>query len=772
MIRYYYILLTAVFIMACQQPEKESSRQVNIIPQPREIRFDEGYFEINNTTQLVYKGIDKSVLKAISYLYTLINDASGFDPQLTDQEPKDNYIIFKIDSDIIDKKEGYVLKVRPEKVEIVAADTKGLFYAIQSIRQLLPHEIEQEKTSNTVKWILPSISIKDYPRFSYRGLNLDVSRHFFPVDVVKKQLDLLALYKINVFHLHLTDDQGWRVEIKKYPKLTSIGSRRSKTLIGHAAIIPQEYSHEPYEGYYTQEQITDIVKYANERHITVIPEIEMPGHALAALASYPELGCTGGPYEVATRWGSFDDVICAGKESSYSMIKDILSEIALLFPGEYIHIGGDESSTVRWRNCNHCQKQMAANNLSDENKLENYFIRRVQQIVEGLGKKMLGWDEIMTDQSLRNATIVVWQDDAEIKQAISNNNKIVKSPNNYLYFDHYQSDPQHHPLAIGGYTPLRDVYSYEPVSDDLNEVEAKSIIGLQANCWSEYMTSPEQLEFMLYPRLCAFSEICWISSNEKNWAQFMQKLDQHLERLAILDINYFYEVPKPIFDREQLNFVNTTSLKFKSISDKYETRYTTDGSEPDASSQLFSSKTTIKHSGTVKAITINKETGELSKTAIINFNKLSFRKSVRFNGERSKGLNFSLHLGRFKSVKEIQNISKSKFGVVTDSFLPDSLHKEGFGLIYEGYFNADKKGIYKFALNSDDGSALYINNEMVVNNDGIHGKKIENGAIALNKGVHKIKILYFQTTGYQHLNLNLITPDKKRKSLKPADFFH
>ncbi|WP_430816654.1 family 20 glycosylhydrolase [Carboxylicivirga sp. RSCT41] len=766
------ILLVAAFTFSCQQPEKESGHHLNIIPQPNELRLNEGYFEISSSTLLVYKGLDKSVLNTVSYFQSFLNSTAGFNLELIDDQPSENYIIFKIDSGIVDNTEGYFLEVSSKKIEIIAASARGLFYAIQSIRQILPEGPGQTRLAADTKWIIPALSIKDYPRYSYRGLNLDVSRHFYPVEVIKKQLDLLALYKINVFHWHLTDDQGWRIEIKKYPQLTSIGSRRSKTLIGHAATIPQKYDNEPYEGYYTQEQIKDIVNYANERHISIIPEIEMPGHALAALASYPELGCTGGPYEVATRWGSFDDVICAGKESSYVIIKDILSEVAQLFPGEYIHIGGDESSTLRWRNCNHCQKCMTDNMLATENELANYFIRRVQQIVEDLGKKMAGWDEVMTDKTLSNATIIVWQDDAEIKQAIHNNNKIVKSPNNFLYFDHYQSEPQNHPLAIGGYTPLKDVYSYEPETGDLSHDEERSIIGLQANCWSEYMTDSDQLEFMLYPRLCAFSEICWTTTEQKDRSVFMQKLDQHLERLGTLGISYFYEVPKPILNHKELNFVNTTALDFTNISDKYETRYTTDGSEPDEASHLFTNKTAIKQSATVKAITINKATEEQSKTAIFNFNKLTFQKAEKYKGSTNKGLIFSLHHGRFKSVKEIQNISASQTGVVTHSFIPDSVGLEGFGLIYSGYFKAMKKGIYEFALNSDDGSALYINNEMVVNNDGIHGKKIERGAIALNKGVYKIKVLYFQTTGYQHFNIHLTTPDKNNKRLTPKDFIH
>lgn len=763
----YLLLLFVLCVTGCKQPIEKDVQSIHIIPQPNQLSVHEGQFELNHTTKIVYKGLDKTVLNTISYFQSLIKESTDIDLQIIDSQPPTNFISFAINNEQNNNPEAYALEVSSNEIAITASSAQGLFYAIQSLRQLLPN-----KTEKNNHWIIPALYIKDYPRFSYRGLNLDVARHFFSIEDIKKQIDILALYKINVFHWHLTDDQGWRIEIKKYPKLTKIGSRRSKTVVGHAANIPLKYNNEVYEGYYSQEDIKEVVKYAQERHITIIPEIEMPGHALAALASYPELGCTGGPYEVATRWGGFDDVICPGKESSYVILKDILTEVAQLFPGQYIHIGGDECTKIRWRNCKHCQQRISDYKLADENELELFFIKRIQKIVESLGKSMVGWDEIMTDKSLSNATIVVWQDDAEIKDAIKNNNKIVQSPNSYLYFDHYQCEPQNHPLAIGGYTPLKDVYCYEPVSDNLTEEESKSVIGIQANCWTEYISDSKKVDYMLYPRLCAFSEISWIQKSNKDWAFFMQKLDTHQERLSELGVNYFYEVPKPIVENEQLNFTHPTTMSFKHISNKYEIRYTTNGSEPTNSSKLFTHNIAVKKSGTIKAITINKETGDKSKTAIITLNQLSFQKPLKKSLDKLSGLRYSLHKGRFKTVKEIQNISKSESGIARHSFLPDSAHNEGYGLIYNGYFHANDKGIYEFSLNSDDGSALYINNKLVVNNDGIHGKKVEKGAIALSKGMYDAKIYYFQTTGYQYFNLNVISPDGTETRLIPSAFFY
>lgn len=767
----YLLIVSIISILGCQPSQDEQLPFLNIIPQPKELIFDDGQFEINTETQLIYKGLDKVALHTIKSFNQHFSQASGYELTINDQTPAQNYILFQIQAIESSSAEAYELVIEPTHIQIIAVTNKGLFYALQTLRQLLPNVIERNIVNNATKWILPSLQIKDFPEFEYRGLNLDVARHYFPVEFIKKQLDLMALYRLNVFHWHLTDDQGWRIEIKKYPKLTSIGAKRSKTLIGHGANPPFKYDNTPYMGYYTQENIKEIIAYAQERHIQIIPEIEMPGHALAALASYPELGCTGGPYEVATHWGVFEDVMCPGKESTFTIIKDILSEVAALFPGEYIHIGGDECTKTKWRNCKHCQKRINNLGINNESELENYFIKRTQGIVSELGKKMVGWNEIMSDSTLADATIIMWQDDANYKNAIKNNNEIVKSSNNYLYFDHYQAAPQDHPLAIGGYTPLKDVYHYKVYADNEGGEAQQSIIGIQANCWTEYMATEDKVEFMLYPRLQAFSEVAWGNENKKDWPEFRRKLESHLERLNILGVNYYYEVPKPVANSENLNFIHPTTLGFKSISDKYSIRYTTDGSEPNVSSRLYNDPIPVNLSGTIKAITILNATGEQSKIAIFNLNQLEFQKPVDAEDIQS-GLKCKVYKGRFKTVKEIKNTNLDKEIILMHSFIPDSIYRESFGLILNGYFKAEEKGIYEFELNSDDGSALYIGDDLVVNNDGIHGSKAEKGAIALREGYYPITLYYFQTTGYSQFNLNVIDPINASISLKPADFFN
>ena len=761
------LLLLTFILIGCSQPNQVDSPRISIIPEPLQVISNEGQFNLNNKTKLVYNGIDAKTISTIKSINNFISETTTLKLDITDQIPESNYILFQLNNETSNA-ESYQLAIHTNHITIKAPSLSGLFYGIQSFKQLL-FDNTKSKKGEAVNVSIPAITIKDSAMFKYRGLNLDVARHFYPIDFIKKQIDLMAYYKLNVFHWHLTDDQGWRIEIKKYPKLTALGATRTKTLIGHGSSAPFKFDNKIYTGYYTQNEIKDVVAYAQERHVTIIPEIEMPGHSLAALAAYPELACKSGPFEVANRWGGFDDVMCAGKESTYVIIEDILTEVASLFPGQYIHIGGDDCSDVRWRECPNCQQKIKNHSLNNENGLKHYFVKRVKKIVEKLDKNMVGWGEILSHEKLEGATVIMWQDDININSNNLTNNKIVKSSNNHLYFDHYQSDPKNHPLAIGGYTPLKDVYQYNPLSDISSPQELQSIIGTQANCWTEYMPTQKQVEYMLYPRLLAFSEISWAPQNKKNWPVFRQKVESHLKHLKTLGVNHFYEVPKPVTESDEVNFIKTTSLKFQSVSDDYSTYYTTDGSVPSPKSTIYNKPLVFNQSGTVKAITVNNKTGEMSQTAIINLNKLNYFKPTKVK-TNAAGLKYDLYTGRFKTVKEIKNVNKNRTGILTTSYFPASIPNESFGLIFSGYFNASHDGIYHFALSSDDGSALFINKALIVNNDGIHGTKREKGAVALRKGLYPITIYYFQTTGKRHLNISVTKPDNTHKNLIPLDY--
>ncbi len=383
--------------------------------------------------------------------------------------------------------------------------------------------------------VLPCLSIADQPRFPWRGMHLDVCRHFFPVEFVKRYIDLLARYKMNTFHWHLTEDQGWRIEIKKYPKLTEVGAWRSGGQVGPYS--RREYDSIPYGGFYTQAQIKEVVAYAAARHVTVVPEIEMPGHAMAALAAYPALGCIGGPYEVQKGWGVFDDVFCAGNDSVFAMLEGVLTEVMELFPGQYLHIGGDECPKERWKACAKCQARMKAHGLKDEHELQSYFIQRIEQFVNSKGRKIIGWDEILEGGLAPNAAVMSWRGTEGGVAAAKSGHYAVMSPGSHCYFDHYQGDPANEPLAIGGYTTLQKVYSYEPIPAELKPEEAKYILGAQGNVWTEYILTPDHVEYMAVPRMLALAEVLWTPKAKRDEADFIRRLENEFPKLEAMKVN-------------------------------------------------------------------------------------------------------------------------------------------------------------------------------------------------------------------------------------------
>lgn len=429
--------------------------------------------------------------------------------------------------DTLPPMEWYSLLVAPDHIALTAVTEEGLFRGSRTLVQLL----EAGKATVSV----PCLRITDQPRLAWRGMHLDVARHFFPVPFVEKYIDLLARYKMNSFHWHLTDDQGWRIEIKKHPKLTEIGGWRKGSQVGPYA--RREYDSTRYGGFYTLDEIRDVVAYAAARHINVVPEIEMPGHAIAALAAYPGLGCTGGSYEVQRGWGVFDDVFCAGNDSTFQVLEDVLSEVMELFTSPYIHIGGDECPKERWKTCPKCQARMKAEGLRDEHELQSYFIQRIEKFVNSKGRKIIGWDEILEGGLAPNAAVMSWRGTEGGVAAAKSGHYAVMTPGDYCYFDHYQGDPANEPLAIGGYTTLRKVYSYEPVPAELNAEEAKYILGAQGNVWTEYILTPEQVEYMAVPRMLALAEVLWSPKEKRDDGDFTQRLEKEIPRLEAMGVN-------------------------------------------------------------------------------------------------------------------------------------------------------------------------------------------------------------------------------------------
>ncbi len=518
----------------------EKTVQVAIIPKPSKINDLPGSFSINKKTAIYLDKDNHGVKKVVDDFRAFLKVPMGFEIGYTDNLPPSGYISITIDS-MISNEEGYLLRVTPDNITIEALSDAGVFYALQTLRQLLSFEIENRFEVNRT-WEINAVEIEDFPRFGYRGFMLDLARHNQPTEVIKKYIDLLSFYKINHLHLHLTEDQGWRIEIKKYPRLTEVASKRKETLTGHLNPDSLIYDGIPYGGYYTQEELKEIVAYARSRQITIIPEIEMPGHALAALAAYPHLGCTGGPYEVATHWGVFEDVFCAGNEDVFSFLENVLLEVMEIFPGEYIHIGGDECPKTRWKECTKCQARIRDEGLKDEYELQSYFIRRIGVFLNSYGRKLIGWDEITEGGLAPGATVMYWRTwlgDDHIIEAANAGFNVIMTPLDPLYFNLYEdADRENAPLAYPGLIPLEKVYDYNPLPLKLSDSQAQSVIGVQANLWSEYIKNGETAEYMTFPRACALAEIAWSPYYSKDYADFIRRLKINSTHLEIMDVNF------------------------------------------------------------------------------------------------------------------------------------------------------------------------------------------------------------------------------------------
>lgn len=546
---------------------------LGIIPAPRSVQRKAGSFVLNASTVLIAKGNDATHVAAMCNAY--LKAHQGFELRVSDTAEAGGNAIIMTEKPGDGPAESYTLDISSHRVALEGPDGPGLFHGLQSLIELLGTDRQQGIA-------LPCATIRDQPRFAYRGMHLDCGRHFFPVSFIKEYLDMMARYKFNTFHWHLTEDQGWRIEIKKYPRLTSIGSQRTETVIGHNT---GKYDGQPYGGYYTQEDIRDIVRYASDRYITVIPEIEMPGHSLGALTAYPLLGCTQGPYAVATRWGVFPDVYCPGKESTFQFLENVLDEVMELFPSHYIHIGGDECPKDRWKTCPYCQQRIKDLGLKNEEGLQSYFVGRIEKYLNAHGRAIIGWDEILEGGLAPNATVMSWRGEAGGIAAARQHHDVIMTPGNWCYFDHAQSHSPEEPLNIGGYLPLSKVYGYDPVPAALSPDERKYIIGVQANLWTEYIPSVSQLEYMIMPRMLAMAEVAWTDPAQKNYADFSRRLPG---QLAFLDQAHFhFRVPEPAGLQGDTTGASRVTVRLTPAFPGTKIFYTLDGSEPSASSTPY-----------------------------------------------------------------------------------------------------------------------------------------------------------------------------------------
>lgn len=535
------LALAVIVIMAsCQEstaPKVFTENDITIIPKPVALQLEPGVFQFNEKTQFVIS--DASQEEIVSILRDKFKSAAGWTLGVSEQTLENNFIEFVKDENLGD--EAYELDVASNKITIKAKTYSGFLYAVESIRQLLPVEIESDAVVKTAEWVIPNVKIKDEPRFRWRGLHMDVSRHFFKKDYVKQTIDLLAMHKMNKFHFHLVDDQGWRIEIKKYPKLTEVGAWRLDQEDAHwdgrRVTTPEDEA--TYGGFYTQEDIKEIVAYAQTRGVEVVPEIEMPAHVMSAIASYPELSCFETPIGVPSGgvW-PITEIYCAGKESTFEFLENVLLEVAELFPSQYIHVGGDEATKTNWEKCPHCQKRMQTEGLASVEELQSYFIKRMERFINSKGKRLIGWDEILEGGIAPEATVMSWRGVDGGVEAAKQGHDVVMTPAEFCYFDYYQGPQNLEPLAWGGYIPLSKVYQFDPVVETMTPEEAKHVLGGQANLWAEQLKTESHSQYMIFPRLAALSEAVWSPKESKDWDDFSGRITSLFKRYDYLGVNY------------------------------------------------------------------------------------------------------------------------------------------------------------------------------------------------------------------------------------------
>lgn len=620
------VVITVTVFSSCAKQNVFTEKDIQIIPKPAELKLSEGVFEFSeNTKFVVADDFQKEITKA---LISKFKKASGWEPQITNTIPNSNYVQFTKDDTL--KDEAYQLTVNKDNITITAKDDAGFLYGLETVRQLLPVAIESNDVVSNTEWIIPAVTINDQPRFQYRGLMLDVSRHFFNADYIKKTIDRLAMLKMNVLHLHLVDDQGWRIEIKKYPKLTEVGAWRvdqeNKHWNAREAVDADQKG--TYGGFLTQEDLKDIVAYAQTKHVEIIPEIEMPAHVSSAIAAYPELSCfnhrigvpSGGVWPIT-------DIYCAGKDSTFKFLEDVLDEVMTIFPSKYIHIGGDEATKTNWKTCPYCQKRIKTEGLKNVEELQSYFVKRIEKYINSKGKKLIGWDEILEGGLAPEATVMSWRGTAGGIEAAEQGHDVIMTPGTHCYFDHYQGPQNEEPLAIGGYTPISKVYEFDPVVDSMTPEEAKHVLGGQANLWAEYIPTTKQSEYMIFPRLAAMSEALWSPKESRNWDDFSSRIKSMFKRYDYLGINYAKSAYLVTADTKVDLTNKTIYLTLQNEFPNTDIRYVLGNKNLEESATKYKDSIELKETTTIKASLFenNKPIGKVFTDTI------TFHKAVAHN---------------------------------------------------------------------------------------------------------------------------------------------
>lgn len=616
-------VLGCILFVSCNEKKQEvpSPREIAIIPEPAQLVLADGSFEFNSETKFVAIGKEQNQVSRI--LIDKFRAAAGFEPQIVDKAPENNFVAFEEDKSL--EQEAYRLKISKNAVKISAKGYSGYLYGLETVRQLLPPQLESNEKQVGVNWVIPCLQIDDHPKYSWRGLMLDVARHFFDKEYILKTIDRMALFKLNTLHLHLVDDQGWRIEIKRYPKLTEIGAFRVDQEDKHWDARTENKPGEPatYGGFYTQEEIREIVTYAGERGITVLPEIEMPAHVMSALAAYPEFSCfdekiavpSGGVWPIT-------DIYCPGKEETFEFLQNVLLEVMDLFPSKYIHIGGDEATRTNWEKDPKDKKRMKEEGLKTTAELQSYFIKRMERFISSHDRILLGWDEILEGGLASGATVMSWRGIQGGWEASEQGHDVVMTPGDWTYFNQYQGDPDYEPIAFGGYVPLNKVYDFDPVVDSMSVVQKKHILGGQANLWSEFITNDKESEYMLYPRLAALSEVLWTPKNKLDWKRFSEKIPVLFSRFDAMGITYSRSA-YAVTAKSTLDMRNATiSVALGNEFPDSDIRYALDDEKLDTSSKKYSMPIVLDHTTTIKAAVVEngKIVGDTLKKTF-NFHK-------------------------------------------------------------------------------------------------------------------------------------------------------
>jgi hexosaminidase len=741
-----FSLAVALFIFLFQlsafaQTEATSERYP-VIPYPMHLIPANGDFVINKNTSIVIQ--NESFRQDATALKQIIKESGGFIPRES-KTTKGNCIILKTDNSI-ESPEGYNLSVTPSNVILSARTSAGLFWGIETIRQLLPVSNSGDKTLK-----IPAVEIKDQPAYGWRGMHLDVSRHFFSVDYLKKFIDRMALYKLNRFHLHLTDDQGWRIQIKKYPELTEKGAWRTfdnndSACMKLAKENPDFELDSPhiihrngktlYGGFYTQDQMQDVIKYAAARNIEIIPELDMPGHMMAAIKIFPWLSCTGKPGQGKI----FSVPLCPCKEITYEFAENAYKEIFALFPSKYVHIGGDEVDKSTWENSTECQNIMQKEGVKNVSELQSYFNKRMEKFFKKNGKQMIAWDDVLEGGIDSNIIIMYWRGwlpKAPV-EAANKGNKVIMAPGNPLYFDQFPDK-----------SSLYNVYHFNPVPNGLTGAAEQNIIGIQACVWTERIPSEKRADFMTMPRMTAMAEVAWTDS-PRNYTSYLQRLKSQYPRWDEMKIHY--RLPDLTGFTDKNVFIDSAMLSVQKPLPNLVIHYTTDGTLPNLQSPILPNHFEIYHSETIKLAAYTPQ-GNRGDIYTLQYAKESYAPSITVAETLQNGLKCVYYRGSFDSTKDMSSSAPSQTFYVKGIEVPAAVNAPSFGLQYRGYIDVPERGIYSFYLTSDDGSALYIDGKKVINNDGLHSAVERSGEVALEKGLHHFALNFIEGGGGYTLRL-------------------